>query len=119
MSMRIFLAISLTLAATQVAAAQGNAAAGKQKAQTCAACHGTDGNGAGVAMYPLLAGQHPDYLRQALHDYKSGARSNPIMAGFAGALSEQDIADLAAYFAAQKSVLTELTVAAPAQANTK
>lgn len=87
------------------AAVAGDAAAGKLKAQTCQACHGLDGNGVGQPMYPLLAGQHPDYIRRALGEYKAGARSNPIMAGFAGALSEQDIADLAAWFAAQPSKL--------------
>jgi cytochrome c553 len=59
-----------------------------------------------VPDYPKLAGQYPDYLAKALRDYKSGARKNPIMAGFAQPLSDKDIVDLAAYFAAQPSVLT-------------
>lgn len=118
MNMRIVLAISLGLAAGHVAA-QGNIEAGKQKAMTCGACHGVDGNGTGVPMYPVIAGQYPDYLSKALHDYKSGARVNVIMAGMAGPLSEQDIADLTAYFSAQKGPLTELTVTNTAQANAK
>lgn len=109
MIIRTFLAVGLTIA-TGCAVARGNIEAGKQKAQTCAACHGPDGNGIGITMYPVLAGQHVDYLSKALHDYKSGARNNVIMAGFAGTLSEQDIADLTAYFAAQKGPLTELHV---------
>jgi len=118
MSMRIVLAISLALAAGHVSA-QGNIAAGQQKAQTCGACHGLDGNGTGVGMYPVLAGQYADYLGKALHDYQSGARSNVIMAGMAGALSEQDIVDLAAYFAAQNGPLITLSVAHPAPASVK
>ena len=66
----------------------------------CAACHGVDGNSQ-LPDYPKLAGQHSDYLAKALRDYKSGARKNPIMAGFAGALSKDDIANLAAWFSSQ------------------
>src|SRR3546814_17521416 len=58
--------------------------------------------------YTTLFRSYEDYLRKALGDYKSGARNNPIMAGMAGALSEQDVADLAAYFASQQGPLTEL-----------
>lgn len=73
--------------------------------QVCAACHGADGNSAGGA-YPKLAGQHPEYLVKQLHDFKPAdgkpaARSNPIMAGIVGALSDQDMQNVAAYFAAQ------------------
>jgi cytochrome c553 len=79
-------------------------AAKKKVAEVCQACHGMDGNSA-IPDNPKLAGQHRDYLAKALRDYKSGARKNPIMAGFAGALSLQEIDDLAAYFAAQPAVL--------------
>jgi cytochrome c553 len=80
--------------------------AGKAKAkEVCAACHGEDGNSA-TPDYPRLAGQHPDYLAKALRDYKSGSRKNPIMAGFAAALSKQDIDNLSAYYAAQPRVLS-------------
>jgi cytochrome c553 len=79
--------------------------AGKKKAaEVCAACHGADGNSSNAA-YPKLAGQNEDYLRVALNAYKKGERKNAIMAGFAGALSKQDIANLAAYFAGQSSSL--------------
>ena len=54
---------------------------------------------------PKLGGQYPDYLAKALRDYKSGARKNPIMAGFAGALTAKDIDNLAAYYASQPPVL--------------
>ena len=72
--------------------------------QVCSACHGQDGNSQS-ADYPKLGGQYPDYLAKALHDYKSGARKNPIMAGFAATLSDKDIEDVAAYFASQPPVL--------------
>ena len=80
-------------------------AAGQAKAkEICQACHGLDGNSP-TPDYPKLAGQYPDYLAKALRDYKSGARKNPIMAGFAGALTAKDIDNLAAYYASQPPVL--------------
>ena len=85
--------------------AQGDVAAGKEKSAPCAACHGADGNSTDPN-FPLLAGQHADYLVKALEDYKSGARKNAIMAGFAAGLSRKDREDLAAYFASQKGPLT-------------
>ena len=88
------------------AAAKGNPENGKAKAaQVCAACHGADGAKPTAPENPSLAGQHEDYLAQALSDYKSGKRTNAIMKGFAGQLSKQDIADLAAWFASQASPL--------------
>jgi cytochrome c553 len=77
----------------------------KEKAKTCAACHGEDGNATANPMYPRLAGQYHDYLSRALHEYKNGERKNPIMAGFAGALTAKDIEDLSAYYASQPPVL--------------
>jgi len=84
--------------------AAGNAEAGKQKSQVCQSCHGVDGNSTN-AQFPRLAGQYPDYLVQALSEYKSGARKNAIMAGFAANLSERDMEDIASYFAEQKDGL--------------
>ena len=80
-------------------------AARRRRAQVCAACHGPDGNKPSAADQPILAGQHYDYLVRALTDYKIGRRTNPIMKGFAGQLSKQDIEDLAAWFSSQKSSL--------------
>lgn len=79
----------------------------KEKAATCAACHGADGNSDTPAQsqYPRLAGQYHDYLARALHEYKSGERKNPIMAGMAAPLTAADIDNLAAYYAAQPSSL--------------
>jgi cytochrome c553 len=96
----------LALAFAGAAQAAGNAEAGKTKAaQVCAACHGPEGNKPAAPENPLLAGQHQDYLAKALKDYKTGKRNNAIMKGFAASLSNQDIADLAAWFASQKSNL--------------
>jgi len=96
----------LVLAVSLPAQARGNADSGKAKAaQVCAACHGPDGNKPSAPDQPVLAGQYYDYLVRALSDYKSGARSNGIMKGFAGQLSKQDIEDLAAWFSSQKSAL--------------
>jgi cytochrome c553 len=90
-------------AATAAGAADLDAGGAKVK-EVCQACHGLDGNSQ-TPDYPKLGGQRPDYLAKALRDYKSGARKNPIMAGFASALSTQDIENLAAYYAAQPAVL--------------
>lgn len=83
--------------------------AGKAKSVVCQACHGPDGNGIGDPQYPNLAGQYADYLAKALHDYKSGVRKNAIMAGFATTLSDEDIANLSAFFASQKGPLDDLS----------
>jgi cytochrome c553 len=95
------------VAASVIATAQAaDREAGKAKAkEVCAACHGEDGNSA-IADNPKLAGQHADYLAKALRDYKSGMRKNAIMAGFAAALSANDIENLAAYYASQPAVLS-------------
>ena len=85
--------------------AAGDAASGKQKSQTCAACHGPDGNSPAGPDFPRLAGQHYDYLLKALRDYKSGARKNPIMGGQVGSLTSQDMADLAAFYSRQRGSL--------------
>ena len=91
------LLIALLALASPFAHAGGDAGAGAQKSKVCAACHGADFNTPISADIPRLAGQHDDYLVRALSDYKSGARKNPVMGGQAGALSAQDIQDLAAY----------------------
>lgn len=82
----------------------GNKDAGKEKAAMCASCHGEDGNSE-TPGFPRLAGQYESYVVKALEDYKSGKRNNPMMAGFAASLSEQDIKDVAAYYASQKKGL--------------
>jgi cytochrome c553 len=99
--MKVALALISFAVAANVHAA--DAARGQQKAQqVCAACHGPDGNKPSAPDQPVLAGQYYDYLVRALSDYKNGRRTNPIMKGFAGQLSKQDIEDLAAWFSSQK-----------------
>ena len=80
---------------------KGSAAAGETKAATCVACHGPAGNSA-APTFPKLAGQSSKYLFEQLLAFKSGKRSNPVMAPQAATLSEQDMRDVSAYFAAQK-----------------
>lgn len=81
--------------------ATGDATAGKAKAATCAGCHGADGNSVNPD-WPTLAGQHPKYLMKQLREFKAGERTDATMAPMAAPLSEQDQADLAAYFASQQ-----------------
>lgn len=101
------LAGALALAFGSASAADGSIAAGKTKAAPCEACHGADGNGS-APNYPALAGQYQDYLEQALHEYKTGQRTNAIMNGMAAPLSDQDIADITAFFSSLPSKLSDL-----------
>jgi len=81
--------------------AGGDAKMGKAKAGACAGCHGA--NGEGVAPNPALAGKAESQAVQALKDYKSGKRANAVMKTFASQLSDQDMANLAAYYASLKA----------------
>jgi cytochrome c553 len=78
----------------------GDAAAGKALAKNCSACHGDSGIG-GSPAWPNIAGQKPGYLVNVLKAFKAGLRKDPMMAGVARGLSDADIANLAAYYAAQ------------------
>lgn len=73
---------------------------GKEKSTTCTACHGETGISP-MPNWPILAGQHEDYLEEALKQYKLGDRKDPVMAGQVINLTDEDIEDLAAYYAAQ------------------
>lgn len=85
---------SLSIASSVIA---GDAAKGKAKASSCAACHG--GNGISqIPMYPNLAGQKQQYLILQLKAFRDGNRQNMVMAPMAKGLSDEDIEDLAAYF---------------------
>jgi len=105
MKLKWIAALTAALACTP-ALAGGDAAAGKEKSTVCAACHGQDGNSP-TPMFPKLAGQHEDYLVRALSDYKLKNRKNEIMAAQVAALSDQDIADLAAYFSSQNGLIVK------------
>ncbi|MBE0626290.1 MAG: c-type cytochrome [Burkholderiales bacterium] len=84
----------------------GDVAAGKALAKNCAACHGETGVGANPA-WPILAAQKPGYLVNVLKAFKAGLRKDPMMAGVSRGLSESDIANLAAYYAAQSCPSTK------------
>ena len=89
----------LTLASTHTIAA-GDAAQGQAKAATCIGCHGVNGNSV-VPSFPKLAGQSEAYLLKQLRDFKSGARADAMMAGMVAPLTDTDMANLSAYYAAQ------------------
>ena len=89
-----------SLALLGAAHAAGDATAGKTKSAMCAACHGADGNSP-APNFPTLAGQHPDYITKQLMAFKGGERTDATMNAMAAALSEQDMADIAAFYATQ------------------
>jgi len=107
LTLRTLLAAA-ALAAPLVASAGGSASNGEALAtdKGCAGCHGADGNS--TAPNPILAGQYEDYLVQALKQYQSGDRKNPIMGGMASALTPQEILDIAAWYSSQESALTHV-----------
>lgn len=80
----------------------GSAEAGAGKAAVCSACHGPGGNSANPE-WPKLAGQSSRFIAEQLHQFKAGKRQNPLMAAQVASLSDGDIKDLAAYYAAQKT----------------
>jgi cytochrome c553 len=83
-----------------IAQEAGDATAGAAKAATCTACHGLNGNSVNPD-WPVLAGQNAAYLSDQIQRYRSGKRMNVLMQPMVQALTDQDIADLAAYYAAQ------------------
>lgn len=98
---KVLVSLLLTLGLTGVAQAAGDAQAGQGKVAVCAACHGADGNSP-APNFPKLAGQGERYLLKQMHDIKSGNRQVVEMTGLLDNLSDQDMADIAAYFASQK-----------------
>lgn len=102
------IAIALISAAiagfTPILLAQGDAAAGQAKSALCATCHGADGNSQ-LAINPKLAGQNAKYLVKQLKDFKSGARPGATMAAMVLSLSDQDMEDIAAWYASQQPTL--------------
>ena len=97
--------VGLALATSASARAEGDANAAIQKKQMCEGCHGIAGFRTAypeVYTAPKLGGQSPGYILQALQGYKSGTRKHPSMTAIAGSLSDKDMADLAAYYSAEK-----------------
>lgn len=97
-----FFVSATLLAYAQSASAAPDAAAGERKAAVCIACHGANGNST-IAANPSLAAQTPLYTFYQLIQFREGRRTNAIMAPFAEKLTDVDMKDIAAYFAAQKS----------------
>jgi len=83
--------------------------AGKEKAVACVSCHGEHGNSL-VSTFPKLAGQHSSYFIKQLQAFKNGTRKNPMMSAIAAGLSQDDMADLGAYYASQKISANELPI---------
>ena len=84
-------------------AAKPNLAAGEAKAtMMCVACHAVDGS-LGLPAYPVLQGQHPEYLVKQLHEFKGGQRKNAIMSGMAAPLTDEEMRDVAAFYASKKA----------------
>ena len=103
----LLIALALTAsAATVYVHADSASDAGKNTAATCGACHGMDGNSTNP-QFPKLAGQNASYIETQLAAFKSGKRQNPIMAGQAAGLSDQDMQALAAYFSSQTVTVGE------------
>jgi cytochrome c553 len=104
-SMLTFSAIAAAQTPAPAAPAGGDASKGREKTQMCEGCHGIEGWRTAfpeVYRVPRLGGQHEAYLVSALKQYKNGERSHPSMRAIAGSLSDADIANLAAYYAAGK-----------------
>ena len=99
----ILLCLTLGFASSGLAAERpaGDAAAGKNEAATCVACHGEDGNG--PAPFPKLAGQGERYLYKQLQDIRDGVRVVPTMIGQVDDKTDQELADIAAYFSSQET----------------
>jgi len=102
MSCSVLLSMFLTLLMTGNVYAAGDAAAGKMKAAACGGCHGMDGNSM-VPTFPKLAGQGERYIVKQISDFKANTtRQDPIMMGMVAALTDQDSADIGAYYQSQK-----------------
>jgi cytochrome c553 len=89
-------------AESKPAAAKPDLAKGQAAAATCMACHTADGS-RGAPANPILQGQHAEYLAKQLHEFKSGKRKNAIMQGMAAALSDDDIRNVAAFYASKEA----------------
>lgn len=95
-------ALLLAAVSAPMALAQGNAQAGEAKAAACAACHGATGNDSLLPNVPKIGGQGERYLLKQLQEIKAGVRPVPLMEPVVAPMSEQDLADLAAFYAAQE-----------------
>lgn len=95
----LFLMLILSLSTSVFA--EGNIADGQNKARACQVCHGPGGKSTNP-VYPILSGQHAQYIQKQLRAFREGTRKDPIMNGMAAPLSDQDIEDVAAFFHSTK-----------------
>lgn len=103
MSFRVFAVLAMGLLGASAAHAAGDAVKGSTIATTvCVACHGADGNSV-ITMNPKLAAQHPEYIAKQLKNFKSGERNNAVMSSMVANLTDEDMANLGAYFGSQKA----------------
>jgi cytochrome c553 len=102
------IAMSIT-ASSGILHAEGNISAGKEKAAVCVSCHGDNGNSL-VSTFPKLAQQHSSYLIKQLQAFKKGTRNDPMMSPIAVGLTDDDIGDIAAYYAEQEISANQLPV---------
>lgn len=107
--MKSLLALSLSalislsaVAAETKASAKPDLAKGQEKAQTCVACHTADGS-RGIPANPILQGQHAEYIVKQLTEFKAGKRANPIMSGMAAPLTDDDMKNVAAFYASKQA----------------
>ena len=98
----IFAALAAGTALAADGAAKPDPAKGQAAATTCLASHTADGS-RGAATYPILQGQHPEYIVKQLTDFKAGRRKNPVMSGMAATVAEADMANIAAFFASKQA----------------
>jgi cytochrome c553 len=96
----VFIALISILLFASTSAMAGDAAAGQSKAAICASCHGPSGMSSNP-LWPNLAGQKEQYLAKQIKAFRDGDRKDPLMAPMVATLSDDDIANLAAYYAAQ------------------
>ncbi|MEO8225169.1 MAG: c-type cytochrome, partial [Gammaproteobacteria bacterium] len=114
----ILLALTAAVLALQAvtAVAEGDVDRGREIAAACSACHGPDGSSPSPT-FPVLGGQHQEYLVQALLGYQAGTRADSIMGGAVRTLTRQQLEDVAAYFASQKGLAGGLKSSPSGSAN--
>lgn len=101
---KLIVGLAMLAGISGFAVAEGNAEDGEQYTESCAACHGADGNSA-AASFPKLAGQHESYLLKQLIDIKSGDRVIPQMTGLLDGFNEEQMADISAFYASQEKTV--------------
>ncbi len=104
LTLTLFAALSATAMANEAKGpAKPDLAKGQEKStQVCGACHTADGS-RGIPVNPILQGQHAEYLVKQLTEFKAGKRTNPVMSGMAATLSEEDMRNVAAFYASKQA----------------